>query len=50
MNNAKWKVLGFIVITIAAVFSGIIIVLSVISAISLKRYLHVPETNVNSEG
>lgn len=40
MDNTKWKIIGFIAIALAIITGGITIILSITSAISLKKYFH----------
>lgn len=45
MKNRKWGVIGIIAISLAIIFGGITIFFSVTSAVSFKKYLHLPIIN-----
>lgn len=45
MNNKKWGIIGFIAVSLAIISGGIAIFFSITSAVSLKRFLHVPIIN-----
>lgn len=45
MNNKKWGILGFIAVSLAIIFGGITIILSITSVISLKKYFNASEIN-----
>lgn len=43
MNNKEWGIIGFIAVSLAIIFGGITIILSITSVISLKKSFHASE-------